>query len=279
MKSSLYKYLLCVMVFGLLLSVMIACQPLSGEGTVSDTEVVATDDTVADTEPAATDATEAQTTTAVNDVEYEPCVTISAEELEILHDVENYQSGMEGITLADQKIVKTYALYWWIHGPWEECIAIGEESREFGTVRYITLTDEFYEVCISGDGTVSLIETYDSESPFIKDLQSVGSDVMILDKLCHINEVICFNGETTPMYVEGIVNYIFTDQGTYVKYYSDVHSEAVVFEEAEFERYRKAFYAFRSDPEVSQNEGSEPFDRIIYDEELFEKYSQESNTD
>ena len=205
---------------------------------------------------------------------YVPVFPVSEEEREILYNANNYNSEMNTINFADEPVIKTKLDYWWLYGSMEECL---EAQR--GAFRYMFMGDEAYEVLIETDGMVSLVDEYALSDPFIKDLQSSGSNAMVSDKLCYVYEVICINGCADPIYLEGIINWFVTDQGVYVKYYEDAKAEGVVFEVEEFERYRKAYYAFRRDPAVSEKMGVEPFTEILNSKELFEKYSQETTAE
>ena len=232
-----------------------------------------------------TEVVESNTITTTESLmqKYQPYSEISSSELELLYKTELYDENMAQTTLADKALFKTYRGIWWGNADLENQLAYNEAHSKNGTsmIRYMAIGNEIFDIAISAENVISIDERYDELAPFLKDFQTIDTDVDILDQLCHVNEVICFNEN----YMEGILNYIVTDKGTYIKYYENARAEAMVFEESDFIIKASAYHAYRWDPETSHDKegndlfGFTTFKSFLADPYLVEKYIQETATE
>lgn len=210
---------------------------------------------------------------------YQPYSVISSSELDVLYNTEFYGEDMVHVDLSDKMILKTYRGICWENANLENQLAF---NHQYGTsmFRYMIIGDEPFDVMIS-EKKVSIDETYDENALFLNDFSFVDTNVYIFDRLCHVKEVICFNSN----YMEGILNYIVTNEGTFVKYYEKTQSEAIVFEENDFIIKADAYHAYRIDPETSHDKdgnllyGFTTFKSFLSDAQLVNKYTPEKATE
>lgn len=100
-------------------------------------------------------------------------------------------------------------------------------------------------------------------------------------KQCFLYEIVCFDGQVAYM---ATVNYLITDQGVFVKYYSSPTTEPLVFTEDDYQFLVDAYKQFLADPEMNSDPGnpfqaSMKFHDFIKDNALVEKYSPKNATD
>jgi len=114
-------------------------------------------------------------------------------------------------------------------------------------------------------------------SPF-RDFALVNSTVNILDTECFLYEVVCLDGSLMQM---PTINYLITDRGVFVKYYSISKTQMLTFTEDEYRTLAAAYDNFCQETmegRGNQEEDGLPinleFHDFVENEALLEKYGE-----
>ncbi len=202
---------------------------------------------------------------------YTPYDEITDDEWERLHE---YDRSYDHVDLADKTIVKSYSYAGVTSRPIDEVMS--QKNIMNSVVIYNVLEDG---VVLDSDRDGALRENtrdFDQIS-FFADFKYVNSTIDILNTQCFLYEVISFDGSGVHM---GTVNYLITDQGVFVKYYSSPIAEALIFTEDEYRSLAATYENFcredlesERDPTLYGPVYSIQFHDFIKDEALLEKYS------
>ena len=208
-------------------------------------------------------------TVQTNEVEtaYHPYLAITAEEWAWLNEYYSDQD-ITAVKVYDYGAVSSESLSELLEKDINSalCYVIWGSTEDVVTKLHVYDGD----VCPSHHG-------YSVENSSFGDFTLVNSLIDILDTQCYLYEVICLDGSWMHM---GTVNYLITDQGVFVKYYSSPIAEALIFTEDEYRSLAAAYENFcredlesERDPMLDGPLYSIQFHDFIKDEALLEKYS------
>ncbi|MBO5042558.1 MAG: hypothetical protein J6D87_06290 [Clostridia bacterium] len=209
---------------------------------------------------------------------YEPYLAITSEEWKLLNRIDQ---DHDDITLAGKTVEKICAFA----GVFEEDFAEVLTGNIQAGLRYIILGDleeEAIQVLVDEDGVANIRHyNYAVGDSFFADFKLINSSLEMFGKQCFLYEIVCFDGQVAHM---ATVNYLVTDQGVFVKYYSSPTTEPLVFTEDDYQFLAAAYEKFIDDPTMNSEPGnvfqaSMKFHDFIKDNALVEKYSQETTTE
>ena len=183
---------------------------------------------------------------------------IASTDTEILFNPKYYDQSMANVNVVGKPIVKCYnEIYWNLSGG--ELQAIISVADKSNSVDFIVFDDSNYRITKwqknSDSVIISMNRIYFDSPNYLKDIQSLTAQTKINNTQCNISNIICFDGSTSFM---GILVYLITDQGTFVKYYENNSSNAMLFPEQEFKKRATKYYNFLISQENNYNENGEP---------------------
>lgn len=180
---------------------------------------------------------------------------LSTDDLNDLKNDDLYGLAKNPISIDNEPIIKIYNVVYWEFSNMnlDEILLIAEQAKTFD---YVALNQDVrLRKIISTDNISIGISSEQSSLNYVDDIRKITSDFEILNKQCKILNIYCFDGFTS---LQGASVYFVTDQGIYIRYYENKHSEGVWFEEKQYKKYASDYYEYISSPENNYNEFGEP---------------------
>ncbi len=176
---------------------------------------------------------------------------------QLSNDEKETLKNSEKLNLSDEPILQVYSeLYWCLADkPLQEIITKAEADCEtYGYRQYYVFSDTPYRIAVL-KGKAGKIEDSIQTPQYVKDISALSKQVTIGADQLDVKGIYCFDGHTSQ---DGIIVYILTNAGTFIKYYEHLDSEALVFSESEFQAYASDYNAYITSYEYNYNENGEP---------------------
>lgn len=181
---------------------------------------------------------------------------ITESEFNILTNSEYYDTSMQKVNINNKPTMKIYNYIYWSLSDKPLQTIVSEANKEKWK-DYIVFDDTPLKIRVLQDeesSSVGVNEEYTTVPQFISDIQNLQEDITICNINCKLEDIVCFDGNSS---YQGVIVYLKTDQGIFVKYYENYNSSALVFTEDEFSKYAIDYYNYISSYEYNYNSDGE----------------------
>lgn len=172
---------------------------------------------------------------------------LTDEEWSDLRNTRKYDKSMRGKRISDQVVLKVYPPCWdEIGKSLPEIIAAEEKNLQnyhsYSAI-YVVFDKNTYFVKVGyEDKKVKMVYNESSVPNCVKDILILQDHFRIAGEECTLKGVYCFNMEVSDDGFFGVLVYLDTDKGVFVRYYETPSSEGVLYSNEDFTPKALAYF-------------------------------------